>query len=180
MEIRDIITLLEAKQEKLELLKLPYNRNALSPVMSKDTLDYHFGKLAKGYVDRFNNHEGDDDFNEAGAFLHNLLFSQFQKPNGANTPSGKVSDLIDKKFGSFDTFKTDLTGAAMGIQGSGWVYLSKNGSIKTIANHAIKNDIVLLIDCWEHSYVLDYQADKAKYLKNIWKIINWNVCNERL
>jgi Fe-Mn family superoxide dismutase len=68
----------------------------------------------------------------------------------------------------------------MGIQGSGWVYLSKNGQIKTITNHAIKHDIILLIDWWEHSWALDYQADKQKYLNNIWRIINWSVINDRL
>jgi len=177
--MRDLIKLLEEKQEKLVLEKLPYNRNALSPVMSKETVDYHYGKLAKGYVDRFNNHEGDDDFNEAGAYLHNLFFPQLQAPNN-NRPSGKIAELIDKKFTNFDNFKSEFSDIAMKIQGSGWIYLSKNGSIKTIANHAIRNDIILLVDWWEHSWVLDYQADKAGYLKNIWKIINWDVCNERL
>lgn len=180
MDMRDFIDLFEAKQEKLELLKLPYGRNELSPVMSKETLDFHYGKLAKGYVDRFNNHEGDSDFNEAGAFLHNLFFPQLQPPVRNNVPTGKVADLIIKKFNLFEAFQNEFTSAAMSIQGSGWVYLSTNGTIKIIKNHAIKNDILMLVDWWEHSWVLDYQADKSKYLKNIWKIINWDVCNDRL
>jgi len=68
----------------------------------------------------------------------------------------------------------------MSIQGSGWVYLSYSGKLKTIKNHQIKNDILLLIDWWEHAWALDYQADKVKYLKNIWRIINWSVINNRL
>ena len=68
----------------------------------------------------------------------------------------------------------------MGIQGSGWVYLAKNGEIKTIKNHQIKNDIILLIDWWEHAWALDYQSDKKKYLENQWKIINWNVISARV
>ena len=68
----------------------------------------------------------------------------------------------------------------MAIQGSGWVYLARNGSIKTIENHQIRSDILLLIDWWEHSFNIDYRADKEKYLKNIWKIINWAVINDRL
>ena len=68
----------------------------------------------------------------------------------------------------------------MGIQGSGWVYLARNGKIKTITNHAIKKDILLLVDWWEHSWSLDYQADKAKYLNNLWKIIDWDTVNSSL
>jgi Fe-Mn family superoxide dismutase len=68
----------------------------------------------------------------------------------------------------------------MGIQGSGWVYLAKNGEIKTIKNHQIKNDIVLLVDWWEHAWALDYQSDKKKYLENQWKIINWNVVSAKV
>ena len=68
----------------------------------------------------------------------------------------------------------------MKIQGSGWIYLSKSGKIKTIVNHEIRKDIFLLVDWWEHAWALDYQSDKAKYLENIWKIINWDVINSRL
>ena len=65
----------------------------------------------------------------------------------------------------------------MSIQGSGWVYLARNGSIKTIVNHQIKEDILLLVDWWEHAWALDYQADKQKYLENQWKIIDWGKIN---
>ncbi len=68
----------------------------------------------------------------------------------------------------------------MKIQGSGWVYLSTGGTIKTIANHQVRTDICVLVDWWEHVWALDYQADKERYLDNIWKIIDWDVCNERL
>ena len=68
----------------------------------------------------------------------------------------------------------------MSIQGSGWIYLSTSGEIKVIHNHAVRTDIALLIDAWEHAWSLQYQWDKEKYLDNIWKIINWDVCNERL
>jgi Fe-Mn family superoxide dismutase len=68
----------------------------------------------------------------------------------------------------------------MGIQGSGWVYLADNGKIKTIVNHEIRQDIILLIDWWEHAWALDYQSDKKKYLQNQWKIINWNLISSRI
>ena len=74
MKMRDLIT---ESSKKLVLEPLGYSRAALDPTMSKELVDFHYGKLAKGYVERFNNHEGDPDFNEAGAFLHNLFFAQF-------------------------------------------------------------------------------------------------------
>ena len=166
--------------QKLEQAKLPYSRDGLGRSLSKKSIDYHYGQLYKGYVDRFNKGEGDPDFNEAGAFLHNIYFPQFQSPKGSNVPTGQSLEFINKHFKSFDKFKDKFKETAMKIQGSGWAYLAKNGEIKTIKNHEIKQDIVLLIDWWEHAWALDYQADKEGYLNNQWKIINWNIINERL
>lgn len=176
-----IKTIVEGRTLKtLKQVALPYEKTDLGKSLSKQALDYHYGKLYKGYVDRFNNHEGDPDFNEAGAFLHEIYFTQFQKPSNSNKPDGTASELINKHFKSFDKFKDTFEKEAMKIQGSGWIYLSKSGEIKTIANHQIKQDIVLLIDWWEHAFALDYQADKKKYLENQWKIINWNVISSRV
>ena len=85
--------------------------------------------------------------------------------------------FIEKHFGTFDRFKEEFEKTAMKIQGSGWAYLARDGKIKTIVNHEIRNDIVLLIDWWEHAWALDYQADKKRYLTNQWKIINWRIIN---
>lgn len=178
---RQLIDLIEAKSKKtLELLPLPYRKTELEPVLSKESLEYHYDKLAKGYVERFNSGQGDASFNEAGAFLHNLLFQQFQAPKGSNDPSGLISAIIKRKYGTFDNFKKEFTQEAMKIQGSGWIYLSKSGAIKTIVNHEIRNDIFLLIDWWEHVWALDYQSDKERYLDRIWQIINWDIVNSRL
>ncbi len=179
-DLRQIIDLIEAKSSRqLELKKLPYSRSGLAPVLTAKNLDNHYDKLARGYVDRYNSKEGDPVFNEAGAFLHNLFFEQFQTPKTSNRPSGPVSALIDKKYGSFSAFKSKVLETAMGIQGSGWIYLSKSGELKTIKNHAKRNDIKLLIDWWEHAWYMDYGTDKKKYLENIWRIINWTVINSR-
>ena len=179
-EIERYLAILEGKQEKLELLKLPYSRDALSPVKSRATIDYHYANLAQGYVDRFNKGEGDDKFNKAGAFLHNLYFPGLKEPSSKNQPTGKSAEIINKKYKSFDAFKEAILKQAMSIQGSGWVYMDLNGGIKTIVNHEIRKDIAMLIDWWEHAWALDYQSDKKKYLENTWKIINWEVVNERL
>lgn len=89
-------------------------------------------------------------------------------------------ELIDREFGSLNNLKDKMKEEAMKIQGSGWVYLSKSGKIKVIKNHEIKNDILLLIDWWEHAWALDYQSDKESYFNNIWKIIDWEKINKKV
>lgn len=180
-DIRNLINLVEAKgKQDLVLEKLPYSRSALAPVMSKNTIDYHYGELAKGYVDRFNKGEGDSTFNEAGAYLHNIFFPQLMAPKSGNKPIGASKSLIERKYGSFDKFKEQFKEEAMKIQGSGWIYLSRTGEIKTIKNHQKRTDIAMLVDWWEHAFNRDYGANKAKYLDNFWRIIDWNKVNIRI
>lgn len=181
MDLRKAIDLVEEKSKKtLSLDKLPYSKSALSPVLSQSNLDLHYSQLAKGYVDRFNSGEGDPAFNEAGAYLHNILFAQFQSPKNNNRPHGLSLNLIERKYGTFDKFKEEFTKKAMSLQGSNWIYMSRSGEIKTIKNHAIRSDIALLVDWWEHAWFTDYGTNKSKYINNIWRIINWNVVNSRL
>ena len=176
--MRDLINQIdqieEAKAHYIQA-KLPYDKQELVPVMSKNTLDYHYGKLYKSYVDKANKGEG-GDFQIAGAFLHSLYFPQFKTPAGTNKPTGVSKEFIN----DFDKFKDEFTKAAMGIQGSGWIYMDTSGTIKTIKDHKVVKNIALLVDWWEHAWALDYQADKAKYLTNTWKIINWDVVNDRI
>ena len=181
-DIRKALDLLEAstRPAKLETTPLPYGPKALEPVMSQETLDYHYEHLAKGYAKRYNSGEGNANFNRAGSYLHNRFFPQFREPKGANRPIGAVATLIEEKFKTYEDFKDQFKEKAMAIQGSGWVYLSTQGEIKTIPNHQVRTDIALLVDWWEHAWALDYQSDKERYLDNIYKIINWNVINERL
>lgn len=180
--MRKQIDLIEAstRPAKLETTPLPYGEKDLDPVMSAASIDYHYDHLAKGYAKRYNAGEGNADFNRAGNFLHNKFFPQLKAPRGANKPRGPVQTLIEEKFKTYEDFKAAVKEEAMKIQGSGWVYLSTAGEIKTIKNHAVRTDICVLIDWWEHAWSLDYQSDKEKYLDNIWKIIDWDVCNERL
>jgi len=172
--------IVEGRKDKLVQLTLPYAKDELEPVKSQETIEYHYGTLYQGYVDRYNKGEGDADFNEAGAFLHNIYFAQFKKPQDSNRPYDAALQFIEKHFKTYNEFKAEIEKTAMKIQGSGWVYLARNGEIKTIRNHEIRDDIVLLIDWWEHAWALDYQADKPAYLSNIWRIIDWDVVNIRL
>ena len=138
--MREHIDLIEAttREKKLETTPLPYAEDALDPVLSRDSINYHYEHLAKGYAKRYNAGEGDADFNRAGSFLHNKFFPQLRPPKGRNLPRGAVLALIEDKFGSFDDFKDAVKEVAMKIQGSGWVYLSTGGEIKTIKNHAVR------------------------------------------
>jgi len=126
-ELRNLINLVEAKSKQdLVLEKLPYTKSGLAPVMSQATIDYHYGELAKGYVDRYNKGEGDPVFNEAGAFLHNIFFPQLMPPKNANAPKGASLNLINRRYGDFKSFKEEFKKEAMKIQGSGYYKKSPN------------------------------------------------------
>ena len=178
----DIISLAESKNEKLEQLKLKYNRKELNPIMSEDTLKYHYDGLAAKYSERYNAGEGDPDFNYGGAMLHNIFFSNLTPPKTSNKPQGLSKTLIEKEYQSFEKFKESFEKEFMAAQGSNWIYMDTAGKLHTIHNHEYKKtmQIALLVDAWEHAWALDYQQDKSKYLKNIWQIIDWNVVNDRL
>ena len=172
--------LTEGSVKEIKQIDLPYPKDGLGRSLSKQNIENHYGKLYRAYVDRYNSRQGDADFNEAGAFLHALFFANLQPPFSSNKPTSTSLELIESKFKSWEKFKEEFLKVAMSIQGSGWVYLSKSGEIKTIKNHEIKQDIALLIDWWEHSWYLDYGTDKEKYLNNMWKIVNWAIVNDRL
>lgn len=180
-DIREYITLLEDKSNPrdIEIIPLNFEAKQVSPVMSKETLDLHYEKLAKGYAQRYNDKEGDPEFNYAGTFLHNLWFTQFREIRSNNKPNGPMLGFVNKHYGSYDSFKAQFLEEALKIQGSGWIYLAYDGKIKTIKNHEVRDDILLLVDWWEHAWILDYGSDKKRYLKELWKIISWTVVNTR-
>jgi Fe-Mn family superoxide dismutase len=179
--VRDIITLLEekAKPQDIEIIALNFEPKEVATVLSKDAIDLHYGKLAHGYAERYNKKEGDPEFNYAGVFLHNTLFTQYREVRNNNKPNGPMMGFINKHFGDYDNMRSEFETEAMKIQGSGWIYLADDGKIKTIKNHEVRDDILLLVDWWEHAFLLDYGSNKKKYLSEQWKIINWNVINTR-
>lgn len=179
--IEHYIKLVESAQNPLVQEPLPVKSEDLGPVLSKESIDLHFGKLARAYVDRYNKGEGDRDFNFGGAILHNIFFAQLKKL-GTAKPTGASLELIMSKYGSTVNFKNEFLATAMTIQGSGWAFMDTAGNIKTIKNHDYKSGmkIALLVDWWEHAFIQDYGSDKVKYLNNLWRIIDWNVVNDRL
>ena len=191
---------------KYELITLPYEANALEPVISKETLGFHHGKHLNAYVNNLNGLiEGTkyeemplEDivktadggvFNNAGQILnHNLYFTQFRAPKVDNKPTGVIAQWIDEQFGSFDAFKEEFTKKGATLFGSGWVWLSvdKDGKLQITQETNASNPVqrgfrpLLTFDVWEHAYYIDYQNRRPDHLNALWQIIDWDVVNERL
>jgi Fe-Mn family superoxide dismutase len=180
MELSELI--LTENRTPIKQVPLKYSRTSYSPVLTGATIDLHYGKLYKGYVDRYNDGSGDPVFCDAGAYLHGLYFSQFRPliSGPALKPRGPILDLIHRHFKDFDEFKQCMKDYALTLRGSYWVYLNKNGVIKHIYQHQKRSDIVILIDLWEHAYVNQYGSNKSKYMDQIWRIMDWSVINKRV
>jgi len=189
---------------KFELIQLPYAADALEPVISKQTIEFHHGKHLQTYVNNLNNliqgtkYENADIetivkesdgaiFNNAGQILnHNLYFLQFS-PKGGGKPSGKLAKAIDEAWGSFENFQKELETAGTSLFGSGWVWLAagKDGKLSITKESNAGNPItkglkpILTFDVWEHAYYLDYQNRRADHLKALWKIVDWQVVESR-
>ena len=189
---------------KHELIKLPYATNALEPVISMQTIDFHHGKHLQGYVNNLNNmiqgtefEKADLEtivktsdgaiFNNAGQILnHNLYFLQFS-PNGGGKPSGKLGQAIDAEWGSFENFQKEFEAAGAGLFGAGWVCLAadKDGKLSIEKDANAGNPItrglkpLLPVDVWEHAYYLDYQNRRADHLKSLWLIVDWKAVESR-
>ena len=189
---------------KFEKVALPYATDALEPVISKTTVELHYGKHHQAYVDNLNKlivgtkfEDADLEtivkksdgaiFNNAGQTLnHNIYFTSF-KPNGGGEPKGKLAEAINSQFGSFDKFKEEFNAAGATVFGSGWVWLAKDASGKLSiekeanAGNPLTKGLtpILGFDVWEHSYYLDYQNRRADHLKELWKIIDWDVVSNR-
>ena len=189
---------------KFELIKLPYAPEALEPVISKATIDFHHGKHLQAYVNNLNNlipgtkfenaplekivAESDGAiFNNAGQILnHNLYFTQFS-PKGGGEPKGKLADAIKATWGSFEDFKKEFNAAGAGLFGSGWVWLAKDkdGKLSITKEANGSNPVakgltpILGFDVWEHAYYLDYQNHRPDHLNALWQIVDWDTVGER-
>ncbi len=181
-----------------KLPPLPYDRNALAPYISVETLDYHYGKHHQAYVNNLNklivgtefeNMPLDEIvkkatggiFNNAAQDWNHTFYWNCLKPNGGGEPSGALADAIKKTFGSFAQFKEKYSAAANTLFGSGWAWLIKN-SDGTLAIEQASNagnplkegkKPLLTCDVWEHAYYIDYKNVRANYVEAFWKILNW-------
>ena len=187
------------------LITLPYAPNALEPVISHETIEYHYGKHLQTYVDNLHKLVAGTEFesmpleeivcksqggifNNAGQILnHNLYFLQFQPVTSNPLIPSPLLDAIIRDFGSFDAFKAEFEQKGTTLFGSGWVWLSadKDGKLvitqETNANNPVTKGLkpLLTMDVWEHAYYIDYRNRRAAHLQSLWQIINWNEINRR-
>lgn len=190
----------------IELPNLPYPKDSLAPHLSPETLDFHYGKHHKSYVDKLNllisgtelekadlltiirKSEG-GIFNNAAQVWNHTFYWNCLKPKGGGEPSGQLKEKIDQQFGNFRNFKNQFTEAAINNFGSGWSWLVRNPdgslSIESTSNAEtpakdINKTALMTCDVWEHAYYIDYRNARAKYLESFWQIVNWDFVESQL
>ncbi len=182
-----------------ELPPLPFEKNALEPQISSETLDYHHDKHHQAYVTNLNNlipgTEFEDlsleeivkkssggIFNNAAQVWNHTFYWQCLSPQGGGAPSGALAEAIEESFGSFDKFKEEFTKTAVGTFGSGWAWLVKGAGGK-LALASTSNagcpltsgeTPLLTCDVWEHAYYIDYRNLRPKYVEAFWTLVNWD------
>ena len=183
-----------------KLPELPYALDALAPTISKETLEFHYGKHHQTYVTNLNNLIKGTEFENASleeivkkssggifnnaAQVWNHTFYWFGlSPNGGGEPTGALAEAINAKWGSFDEFKKAFNAVAAGTFGSGWAWLVKaaDGSLELVSTSNAATPLttdktpLLTCDVWEHAYYIDYRNSRPNYLEGFWKLVNWDV-----
>ncbi len=178
---------------------LPYERDALAPVISAETLDYHYGKHHQAYVTNLNNlipgteyenAELEDIirsaaggiFNNAAQVWNHTFYWNCLSPDGGGEPSGVLAAAVAARFGSFNALREAFNQSAAGNFGSGWTWLVRtaDGGVDILntsnAETPLRDGLkpIMTIDVWEHAYYIDYRNARPKYLEEVWKIINWD------
>jgi Fe-Mn family superoxide dismutase len=182
-----------------ELPPLPYAADALEPVISAETIDFHYGKHHQAYVTNLNKLVAGTEFenasledivmkadggifNNAAQVWNHTFYWNGLSPDGGGQPTGDLGAAIQRSFGSFAEFKDAFVKSAVGNFGSGWTWLVKehDGSVAIVNTSNAANPMrdgltpLLTIDVWEHAYYIDYRNARPKYLDEIWKLINWD------
>ena len=178
----------------------PYALDALAPAYSKETMDYHWGKHHKAYVDKLNELQAGTEFenlllediikkaqgaiyNQAAQISNNDFFWKCMKPQGGGQPSGALLAAIEKKWGSFDEFKKAFAASAAGNFGSGWTWLVKkpDGALDIVNMGAAGTPLttgdtrLLCIDVWEHAYYIDHRNARPQFIATFLdKLVNWD------
>ena len=182
----------------IELPALPFERTALEPHISGETIDYHYGKHHKAYVDKLNELIAGTEFegmtveeiakksqgaifNNAAQVWNHTFYWYCLQPGGAGEPSGKLADAINAAFGDFAKFKEEFTKTAIGTFGSGWAWLvqRKDGTVALVSTSNAATPLtgedtpLMTCDVWEHAYYIDYRNARPKYLEHFWNLVNW-------
>lgn len=182
-----------------ELPALPYEKNALEPHISAETLDFHYGKHHATYVTKLNGLvEGTDMagksleeivktstggvFNNAAQIWNHTFYWNSLSPNGGGEPTGALADAINAKWGSFDEFKAALNDKAVNNFGSSWTWLVKtaDGGLDIVNTSNAATPLteegvtpLITVDLWEHAYYIDYRNLRPKYMEAFWALVNW-------
>ncbi|MCI3205086.1 MULTISPECIES: superoxide dismutase [Fe] [Pandoraea] len=181
-----------------KLPELPYAIDALAPTISKETMEYHYGKHHQAYVTNLNNlikgtefenaslediikKSSGGVFNNAAQVWNHTFFWNTLSPNGGGAPSGDLAKAIDAKFGSYDAFKETFSKSAVGNFGSGWTWLVKkaDGSVDIVNTSNAATPLtgadkpLITIDVWEHAYYIDYRNARPKFVEAFWNLVNW-------
>ena len=189
---------------KHELMTLPYSMDALEPLMSKETLEFHYGKHHQTYVNNLNNliagtkfedlslvniilESDGGTFNNAAQVYNHDFFWNGLTPTQGEIPAS-VEEALTKAFGSVDKFKEEFTAKAVGHFGSGWAWLvqDENQDLKIVttinAQNPLTNNLkpILVCDVWEHAYYIDVRNARPKFLENFWKLVNWDFVAQNL
>jgi Fe-Mn family superoxide dismutase len=190
----------------IELPPLPYEKNALEPNISAETLEFHHGKHHQAYVTNLNNLIKGTEFesaalediikkssggvfnNAAQIWNHTFYWHSMRSPKKDNAPAGKLADAITKAFGSFDKFKEEFSKSAVGNFGSGWTWLVQrpDGSLGIVNTSNAATPItgsdkpLFTIDVWEHAYYIDYRNARPKYVESFWDLVNWDFAAKNL
>jgi Fe-Mn family superoxide dismutase len=189
----------------IELPPLPYEKNALEPNISAETLEYHYGKHHQTYVTNLNNlikgtefenaaledivkKSSGGIFNNSAQVWNHTFYWNSMSPKGGGKPTGKLADAIDKAFGSFDGFKEEFTKSATGNFGSGWTWLVQrtDGTLAIVNTSNAATPItgadkpLFTADVWEHAYYIDYRNARPKYLEAFWNLVNWEFAGSNL
>ena len=183
------------------LPSLPYAMNALEPHISKETLEFHYGKHHKTYVDNLNKFAEQDKtlqgkslediiksaptgpvFNNAAQIWNHTFYWNSMSPNGGGKPTGELATAIEQDFGSFEEFKKQFSAKAVSAFGSGWAFLVKDSQnkLKIVECHDAMTPLkdgsgkpILTCDVWEHAYYIDVRNARAKYVESWWNVVNW-------
>ena len=201
-----------ANQGAFQMKGLNYGYNDLEPYMDGQTVETHYGKHHLGYCNKLNDAVKGTPLetmsieeilkgmdlknsalrNNAGGYYNHNIFWEILGPKAGGRPTGKVAELINKDFGSFDQFKTQFSDAAKGVFGSGWVWLvyQNDGTLKIttsinqdnplMPNSEVKGYPLMNIDVWEHAYYLKYKNERPKYIENFWQLVDWSKVEYRL
>ncbi len=188
-----------------ELPPLPYEMDALAPHISKETLEYHYGKHHQAYVTKLNDAvKGTENenksleeliksasgglFNNAAQTWNHTFYWHCLAPNAGGEPTGKVLEAINDAFGSFAQFKEEFTNCAATTFGSGWAWLVKeaNGKLAIVSTSNAGTPLtdnqtpLLTCDVWEHAYYVDYRNARPKYIDAFWALVNWDFVEKNL